>query len=109
MNDQVDSGSDVAQKFAAEIVNLATRRPRRERPKRELPDWADRCIKDDMGRIVPNLANVLVALRELTEVAEAFAYDRMSRVAILAGNCRSRRAARAPARARFRDPCVMRM
>jgi predicted P-loop ATPase len=67
----------------AEIVTLATRRPKRERPKRELPAWADRCIKDDMERIIPNLANVLVALRALPEVAEAFAYDSMLKVAIL--------------------------
>jgi predicted P-loop ATPase len=80
---QVDSGGDVAQKFAAEIVNLATRKPKRERPKRDLPDWADRCIKDDMGRIVPNLANVLVALRALPELADAFAYDEMSCASII--------------------------
>jgi predicted P-loop ATPase len=83
--EQVDGGGDVAQKFAAEIVSLATRRPKRERPKRELPAWADRCIKDDMERIIPNLANVLVALRALPEVREAFAYDRMLRVTILRG------------------------
>ena len=84
MNDQVDSGGDVAQKTVAALIDLATRRPApRKRPARVLPDWADRCIKDDMERIVPNLANVLVALRTLPEVAEAFAYDRMLRVTIL--------------------------
>lgn len=84
MNDQLDSGGDVAQKTVAALIDLATRRPAaRKRPARVLPDWADRCIKDDMGRIVPNLANVLVALRALPEVAEAFAYDRMLRVTIL--------------------------
>jgi predicted P-loop ATPase len=66
-----------------EIVSLATRRPKRERPKRELPAWAGRCIKDDNDRIIPNLANVLVALRALPEVAEAFAYDGMLKVATL--------------------------
>ena len=81
----MDSGGDVAQKTVAALIDLATRRPAaRKRPARELPAWADRCIKDEMtGRIIPNLANVLAALRALPEVAEAFAYDRMLRVTIL--------------------------
>jgi hypothetical protein len=84
VNDQVDSGGDVAQKTVAALIDLATRRPAaRKRTARELPDWAGRCIKDDMGRIVPNLANVLVALRALPELAGAFAYDAMLRAAVL--------------------------
>jgi hypothetical protein len=84
VNDQVDSGGDVAQKTVAALIDLATRRPvARKRPARLLPDWADRCIKDDMGRIVPNLANVLVALRALPELDDAFAYDEMSCASII--------------------------
>jgi hypothetical protein len=109
VNDHVDSGGDVAQKFAAEIVSLATRRPKRERPKRELPAWADRCIKDDMERIIPNLANVLVALRALPELADAFAYDSMLRVTILRKELPVAPGERARAPGRFRDPCVTRM
>ena len=71
-------GGDRAPASVAELVDLATRRPKRKRPEREMPEWADRCIKDDFGRIVPNLANVLVALRALPEVSDAFAYDEMS-------------------------------
>jgi predicted P-loop ATPase len=82
VDEQVDGG-DVAQKAVAELIDLATRRPKRKRPERELPDWAERCIKDDFGRIIPNLANVLVAVRALPEVAEAFAYDSMSCSTIL--------------------------
>jgi predicted P-loop ATPase len=59
------------------------RKARKPRPRPALPDWAERCIKDDMERIIPNLANVLVALRALPEVAEAFAYDSMLKVTIL--------------------------
>jgi len=61
-----------------DLVNRAMAKPARKRPMRELPAWADRCIKDDFGRIVPNLANVLVALPALPEVEDAFAYDEMS-------------------------------
>jgi predicted P-loop ATPase len=56
---------------------------RRRRRGRELPEWADGCVKDDAARIIPNLANVLVALRSLPEVADAFAYDSMSCETIL--------------------------
>jgi predicted P-loop ATPase len=59
------------------------RKARKPRPRPALPDWAHRCIKDDLERIIPNLANVLVALRALPEVAESFAYDSMLKVAIL--------------------------
>ena len=111
MNDQVDSGGDVAQKTVAALIDLATRRPApRKRPARVLPDWADRCIKDDMERIIPNLANVLVALRALPEVAEAFAYDSMLRVDDPSqGIARCSGVAKARAPGRFRDPCMTRM
>jgi predicted P-loop ATPase len=56
----------------------AAAKPKRKRPTRALPDWASRCIFDDYGRIIPNLANVLIALRALPEVKDAFAYDEMS-------------------------------
>jgi predicted P-loop ATPase len=59
------------------------KRQRKRRPARELPDWADGCIKDDFERIVPNLANVLVAIRALPELADAFAYDEMSCEAVI--------------------------
>jgi predicted P-loop ATPase len=59
------------------------RKARKPRPRPALPEWAHRCIKDDNDRIIPNLANVLVALRALPEVVDAFAYDSMLKVATL--------------------------
>jgi hypothetical protein len=67
----------------ADFVVAAAAKPARKRPTRSLPDWASRCIFDDYGRIIPNLANVLIALRALPEVRDAFAYDAMSCCAIL--------------------------
>jgi predicted P-loop ATPase len=61
----------------------AAAKPKRKRPTSALPDWASRCIFDDYGRIIPNLANVLIALRALPEVKDTFAYDEMSCTAIL--------------------------
>jgi hypothetical protein len=61
-----------------DFVAAAAAKPKRKRPTRVLPDWASLCISDDYGRVIPNLANVLIALRALPEVKEAFAYDEMS-------------------------------
>jgi predicted P-loop ATPase len=83
VDDQPDHGGGDANKIVAELFNIADRKSRRKRPERELPDWAERCIKDDFGRIIPNLANVLVALRALPEIADAFAHDEMSCVTII--------------------------
>jgi predicted P-loop ATPase len=70
-------------KTVSELVDLAARRPARKRPPRAVPPWAEACIKDDYGRIIPCLANVLIALRALPDVADAFAYDTMACSAIL--------------------------
>jgi predicted P-loop ATPase len=45
--------------------------------------WLSGCISDERGRAVPNLANLLVALRAAPELAGAFAYDAMLRAPIL--------------------------
>ena len=47
------------------------------------PGWAIDCITDDRGRIVPNLANLMVALRNAPEIADAFAFDEMLHATIL--------------------------
>jgi predicted P-loop ATPase len=46
--------------------------------------WTDACIKDE-GRIVPCLANVMVALRDAAEIADVFAYDEMARDTVIVG------------------------
>jgi hypothetical protein len=40
-------------------------------------------IRDEKDRIVPNLANVLIALRTAPDLADAFAYDEMERAPVL--------------------------
>jgi hypothetical protein len=85
------------------------RKARKPRPRPALPDWAERCIKDDMERIIPNLANVLVALRALPEVAEAFAYDSMLKVTILRKELPVAPGGESASSGPFRDPCVTKM
>jgi predicted P-loop ATPase len=45
--------------------------------------WLKDCICDERGRIVPNLANVLIALRAAPELVDALAYDAMLCAAVL--------------------------
>lgn len=59
--------------------------PQRE-PSRKItgqPAWLNRCIADDRGRLTPNLANILVALRSAPELRDVFAFDEMQQAAIL--------------------------
>ena len=83
MVDQIDMDAEAPPNNVADFNSRALRKGRKPRPRPALPDWAERCIKDEMGRIIPNLANVLAALRALPELVDAFAYDEMSRTAIL--------------------------
>jgi hypothetical protein len=85
MVEQFDTGAEAAPNNVADFNSRALRKGRkpRPRPRPALPDWADRCIKDEMGRIIPNLANALVALRALPELVDAFAYDEMSCASII--------------------------
>lgn len=46
--------------------------------------WGKHCIKDKWGRIVPNLANVMAALRLAPEIAHVFSYDEMERRIVIA-------------------------
>ena len=41
------------------------------------PDWLARLRRDDRGRVIPDLANVLIALRGEEKLAEACAFDEM--------------------------------
>jgi predicted P-loop ATPase len=41
------------------------------------PDWRERCLCDDKGRILSNLANVMLALRNDASLCDMLAYDEM--------------------------------
>lgn len=66
-----------------EFVDQAARkRPRKPQPS-ERATWFEGCVVDDRDRIIPNLANVLVALRNAPQIADAFAFDAMLSAPIL--------------------------
>jgi predicted P-loop ATPase len=47
------------------------------------PCWTSLLLRDGNGKAIPNLANVLIALREVPEVAAAFGFDEMQRACVL--------------------------
>jgi hypothetical protein len=47
------------------------------------PPWLDQRIKDHRGRVIPNEANVLVALRGDNELADLVGYDEMLRAMVV--------------------------
>jgi hypothetical protein len=62
--------------------NAAIRR--KGRLKSGTAPWLRNCLCDERGRILPNLANLMVALRAATELADAFTFDEMLRTPVLA-------------------------
>lgn len=78
----------VIEEFRARQVDLKGglhQHKSKKRNRREVDDapWADGGIRDDRGRIVPNLANAMVALRAAPELIDAFAFDEMLRAPLL--------------------------
>jgi predicted P-loop ATPase len=55
---------------------------KRKRARRR-ENWLERCIRDDRGRVVANLANVMIALRADQSTEGAFAFDRMAQAKLL--------------------------
>ena len=66
-----------------EIVPLQTKRVRRVRSAQDLPDFLRSGCLDETGKLVPNLASAMAALRDAPELTECFSYDEMLRAAIL--------------------------
>jgi predicted P-loop ATPase len=64
-------------------LNAAIRRKRRHKSDAAPAFWLRNCLWDDRGQIVPNLANLLVALRAAPELIDVFAFDEMLRAPIL--------------------------
>jgi predicted P-loop ATPase len=69
-----------------ELVSLdaAIQAKRRRRKPGPTAAWLRDCLCDERGRVRPELANVMVALRSAPELADAFTFDAMLRAPILA-------------------------
>ena len=65
------------------LLDAAIRRKRRLKSDAAPAFWLRNCLCDDRDRIVPNLANLLVALRAAPELIDVFAFDEMLRAPIL--------------------------
>ena len=61
------------------------RRPKSAPPRiqKPIPSWLGSCERDDRGKIIPNLANLMIALRLDPDLADAFAFDQMLRAPVL--------------------------
>jgi predicted P-loop ATPase len=78
-----DLSGDIARK--SRIADLRAKKKRRLNGSKSPPTgpaWLDLCAKDHKGQPIPNLANVMVALRH-DAVFDAFAFDEMQRTTLL--------------------------
>jgi predicted P-loop ATPase len=60
--------------------------PSKQRPKsaeKPRPSWLVGAVTDERGRITPNVANILLALRRAPELMDAFSFDDMAKLDIL--------------------------
>jgi predicted P-loop ATPase len=69
---------------AARVVSIAAaKKPKRRSAHAEEPEWLRGAISDERGRLLPNLANVALALRRAPELADAFSFDELERRVIV--------------------------
>lgn len=62
----------------ADLVSIdGALKAKRRKPAAPAASWLKGCILDDRGRIIANLANVMVALRAAPALTDALAYDAM--------------------------------
>ena len=57
--------------------------PKEKRPSHDLPPWLQDCKKDGRDQIIPNLANLMIALRGDPDLANTLAFDQMSQSPVL--------------------------
>jgi predicted P-loop ATPase len=80
MNERLSSLTDGDRAALRASQNIAKRRSRRS----GTPDsWIGRCLVDDKRRIIPNLANLMTALRADPSVENALAFDEMAQATML--------------------------
>ena len=59
------------------------KKTRQRKPRSEGPPWLGLCVTDDSARVIPNHANLMVALRAAPEINDAFAFDEMMQAPVL--------------------------
>jgi len=80
----VEQSSPMSGNAGAAVIKLASKRRARGASARDdLAPWLADAIMDERGRVLPNLANMMIPLRAAPEISEAFTFDEMLRAAIL--------------------------
>ena len=83
-DDSADDGDDPkVVPFTAKSKKPKARKDNPERPPHDLPPWLQACEKDGRDQIIPNLANLMIALRGDPDLANALAFDQMLQSPIL--------------------------
>jgi predicted P-loop ATPase len=83
MDDIADGLDDILPATSgAKIISLGTKR-RSRRASGDRPSWLAGALTDERGRVLPILANLMIALRAAPEIADAFTFDEMLRASIL--------------------------
>ena len=84
---QPAQGTVGAERIAPEVVPFTAKakkaKAKPERPPRDLPPWLQACEKDGRGQIIPNLANLMIALRSDPDLANTLAFDQMLQAPVL--------------------------
>ena len=70
-------------------VKIDTARSRQS-SRSQSASWMKDCLRDERRRIISNVANVMMALREAPELLDAFAFDEMLAAPILMKELRLR-------------------
>jgi predicted P-loop ATPase len=76
--------ADLCARVESGVNKPVTRgKAKRLRAPTESADWLRQCIGEDHGRVIPNLANILVALRSAPELAGAIRFDEMQQAPVV--------------------------
>jgi predicted P-loop ATPase len=66
-----------------DLPKIAKLAPKTKHAAVKSPSWFANATKDERGRILPNLANTMIALRGAPDICNAFKFDNMLRAPIL--------------------------
>jgi hypothetical protein len=77
-----------------EFIKLSEKNRRNRRDPPDIPDFLLNGCIDESGRLVPNLASAMAALRDAPQISQCFSYDEMLCAAVLVEplpdlNCRN--------------------
>ena len=81
--DDVARRDDSIRQPDADAKPKKARAPKEKRPSHDRPPWLQSCEKDGRDQIIPNLANLMIALRGDPDLANTLAFDQMLQSPVL--------------------------